>query len=225
MADQKNEGEKKKYAIVDKRWSDDDAAPAAEAAAAETEPAPKPAAESQADAAEPGAGFESGDAEEGEEGARREVRIEDAIRVALGAVREQALFALGLLLSKTRRTEPDMDQALKVTKLFSALAEKFAAPLLDAGLSEGDRPEPSLEEIVIFCLNLMQGQVFMYLGLIANPATSLITKDLKQAKLGIDFCVALFEQTRGDINPAVAKQIEPMLADLQINYVQQQKGL
>ena len=225
MADQKNENEKKKYTVVDKRWADDEAAPAAEASPAKTEPAPRPAAQSQPVEAEPEGDFDMGGAEEGEEGGRREVRIEDAIRVALGAVRDQALFALGLLISKTRRSEPDMDQALKITKLFSALADRFGGPLMDAGLSEGDRPEPSLDEIIVFCLNLMQGQVFMYLGLIANPATGLITKDLIQAKLGIDFCVALYEQMKTEINPAVAKQVETMLADLQINYVQQQKVL
>ena len=34
MADQKNDGEKKKYTVVDKRWADDDAAPAGETGAA-----------------------------------------------------------------------------------------------------------------------------------------------------------------------------------------------
>ncbi|MFA6451297.1 MAG: DUF1844 domain-containing protein [bacterium] len=215
MAEQKND-EKKKYTVVDKRWADDEAVPAEETAAAE-QPAPQ-VAEAQ-DTPEPGS-VEPGAQDEEEAGERREMRIEDAIRVALGAVREQALFALGLLIAKNRRPEPDAERALKVAKIFNAMADRFVGPLTDIGLSEGERPEPSLEEIVVFCINLMQGQIFMFLGLIANPASGLITKDLKQAKLGIDFCVALFELTRADLSPAVAPQIEAALADLQINFVQ-----
>lgn len=208
MAEDKSE-EKKKYQVVDKRYNYDEEAPA------EPEPAQEPA-EASADEAELEEQFD----EAGEE-PRRELRIEDAMRLALSAVREQALFALGLLISKQRRAEPDMDRAMKVSKIFSQLADKFSANLEDAGLMESDRPEPSLDEIAAFCFNLLQGQVFVYMGLIANPATGLISKDLAQAKLGIDFCTALLEAVRPELNPNVAKQIEGALADMQINFVQQ----
>ncbi len=208
MAEDKGE-EKKKYQVVDRRHNYDEEAPA------EPEPAQEPA-EASADEAELEEQFD----EAGEE-PRRELRIEDAMRLALSAVREQALFALGLLISKQRRAEPDMDRAMKVSKIFSQLADKFSANLEDAGLMESDRPEPSLDEIAAFCFNLLQGQVFVYMGLIANPATGLISKDLAQAKLGIDFCTALLEAVRPELNPNVAKQIEGALADMQINFVQQ----
>ena len=208
MADQKNEDEKKKYSVVDRRWKEGGDEAADDTGAAE-------AAEESATA--PGGG--SNGVEEEDYGPQREPRIEDAIRFSLNAIREQVFFALGLLISGSRRSEPDIDRALRITKLFSSLADRFAGPLTDVGLNEVERKDPTLEDILDFCFNVMQGQIFVRLGLIANPATGLITKDPDQAKLGVDFCAALLEQARPLLNPAAAKKLEGLLADLQINYV------
>jgi len=211
---EKNE-EQKKYTVVDRRWALDEQAPAEETTEARDGAEELKADESQS--------AETFDEETQEAGPGREPRIEDAIRVVFGAIREQALGALGLLISKDRRTQPDIDRATTITKIFSSLADRFAGRLADIGLVETDRPEPSLEEVVAFCINVMQGQIYIRLGLIANPATGLLAKDLEQAKLGVDFCDALLEQVRPILNPSVTKQIEGAVADMKLNFVNQSK--
>ncbi len=214
MSGKEKNGEEKKYTVVDRRWALDEQALVEETTeASDTAEEPVTTTETQDD------GIFAERTQEADHD--RDPRVEDAIRVVFGAIREQALGALGLLISKDRRTEPDMDRATAITKIFSSLADRFVGRLADIGLVETDRPEPSLEEVVAFCINVMQGQVYIRMGLIANPATGLLSKDLEQAKLGVDFCDALMEQVRPFLSAAVSKQIEGAVADMKLNFVNQ----
>ncbi|HOX28077.1 MAG TPA: DUF1844 domain-containing protein [bacterium] len=202
MSDDKEKQDK--YKVVDKRgvFADDEPA-AAEEKSENAEAAP--------------------DMEQDQGAPKDEPRIEDAIRIAIGSIREQAFFSLGLIMSKNRRREPDIDKTLKIVGMFSKLSDKFSDRISGGAYSEADQPEPEIEDIVKFCFNILQGQVFVRMGLIANPVSGQITKDLAQAKLGIDFCSTLIDAVEGSVDGDLIRQLRAAVSEMQINFVNQSK--
>lgn len=79
---------------------------------------------------------------------------------------------------------------------------------------------PSLLKI---CISILSGGAWSWLGLTAHPQTGKIKRDLQQAKLAIDSISLLFNQIEDKLNELERKEIKALLADLQINYVNQSK--
>jgi len=74
-----------------------------------------------------------------------------------------------------------------------------------------------------FILSLA-GSAQMNLGLIPNPYTQEIEKDLDQAKQTIDLLGMLQEKTRGNLNPQEAQLLEVVLSDLRLRFVEEKKN-
>jgi len=83
--------------------------------------------------------------------------------------------------------------------------------------------EPDLPVLFVWFISMLNGKAWEYLGLIMNPETKEINKDLKKAKIAIDTVAFLFDQIRGDLNPEDFKRIENSLANLRMNYVEKLK--
>ncbi len=60
-----------------------------------------------------------------------------------------------------------------------------------------------------------------WLGKQAHPVNNQIQKDLKQAKAMIDMLRMLQKKTQGNLNPKEQQIIEGILADLELNYVEE----
>ncbi|MFQ5802301.1 MAG: DUF1844 domain-containing protein [Candidatus Methylomirabilales bacterium] len=82
-------------------------------------------------------------------------------------------------------------------------------------------PIPDLVRIFIAEL---QTRALVHMGLIPNPATRLVAKDLLQARLAIDCTAALIEQLSPLAAPAEREELQHMLADLRLNFVRQSGG-
>ena len=85
--------------------------------------------------------------------------------------------------------------------------------------------EPDLPVLFVWFISMLSGKAWEYLGLIMNPDTKEINKDLKKAKIAIDTVAFLYDQIRDDLNPEDFKRIENMLANLRMNYVEKLKEL
>lgn len=83
--------------------------------------------------------------------------------------------------------------------------------------------EPDLPALFVWFISLLSGKVWEYLGLIMNPETKEINKDLKKAKIAIDTVAFLYDQIKDDLNPEDFKRIESLLANLRMNYVEKLK--
>ncbi len=83
--------------------------------------------------------------------------------------------------------------------------------------------EPDLPALFVWFISLLSGKVWEYLGLIMNPETKEINKDLKKAKIAIDTVAFLYDQIKDDLNPEDFKRIENLLANLRMNYVEKLK--
>jgi len=83
--------------------------------------------------------------------------------------------------------------------------------------------EPDLPVLFVWFISMLNGKAWEYLGLIMNPETKEINKDLKKAKITIDTVAFLYDQIKNDLNPEDFKRIENLLANLRMNYVEKLK--
>lgn len=212
--DEREEG--KKYTVVDKRFdymTDEEQV--------ETPAAAEPVAPVATPDPEPADDDDSTAGQDAQESGAQEARMTDAILLALNMVRERSMLSLGLLMTGGKAPAPDFDQAGKLAGLFNRLVAEFKNVLPAEALAEGDRPIPTAEEMVITCFNILQGHIFLHMGLLANPVTGLLVKDMPQAKLGIDFLNSLMVEAGDMISPPIAAKLAEVIADFKLNYVNQ----
>jgi hypothetical protein len=108
----------------------------------------------------------------------------------------------------------------------------FAAGNPDvAGEFEGDFESEGAEEnalpdiysVLMLFLGEMRSHAWLRMGLVANPVTGMIERDLTQAKVAIDTAVFLAGQIEGVLPPEERLPLRAMISDLQINFVEQSK--
>jgi len=212
MDEERRKENNSRYRVIDKRgvFSED------KSDSVQTQPLQQEQCRESGSASSSGSG---GDAGADADVVSHKLGIEDAIRYSLNVIREQVFFALGLVISGNRATEPDFERTRQVVEIFSKLTDRFAGQLASQSPEESESRLPSLEDSIVFCFNLIQSQVFMYLGLIADPATGQVRKDIEQAKTGVDFAAAMLEAVRPVTAPSTLRLLEGLVADLKINFV------
>ena len=107
----------------------------------------------------------------------------------------------------------------------SAQPSEAAAGAEDKAEAEEGREVPAMtaEDIITMSIGLLQQQAWVNMGLVMNPATKAVAKDLEQAKLAIDAVAALVDLIAPRLEEPVQRDLRAMVSDLQINYVQQQQ--
>ncbi len=93
--------------------------------------------------------------------------------------------------------------------------------------------EPSLDDIAaglppvdVYTLlksfiGMLGAQAWQCMGLVKNPSTGNVEKDMAQAKAAIDAIAALAGQLEGRISDREAEELRGMISDLRINFVRQ----
>jgi hypothetical protein len=108
-------------------------------------------------------------------------------------------------------------------------------PAPEAGPSKptpGEAAEPGAEQqvplepvdvnaIVEYCISLLNAQAWQWMGLVKNPLTGQIERDLEQARVAIDCIEALFKQVEPRLGETQARQLRQVLTDLRVNFVRQ----
>ncbi len=90
-------------------------------------------------------------------------------------------------------------------------------------IQEEQFKEPDLPVLFVWFISMLSGKSWEYLGLIMNPETKEMNKDLKKAKIAIDSIAFLYDQIKDDLNPEDFKRVENLLANLRMNYVEKLK--
>ena len=70
-------------------------------------------------------------------------------------------------------------------------------------------------------ISLLSAHTWQWLGLIKNPVTGSLDKDLAQAKIAIDSISLMAGQLQGNLDESEQRELQGLLADLRMNYVQQ----
>lgn len=82
-------------------------------------------------------------------------------------------------------------------------------------------PPVDVYSMLRYFVGLLSAQTWQWLGLVKNPVTGNLEKDLEQAKVAIDTISALVGQLQPKLNASEQAELQGMLSDLRINYVQQ----
>jgi hypothetical protein len=220
MTSGENKEEHKKYTVVDKRENllDDEPAVHVSPDAGEPESTRRNEEATSPGEQEPDLSEHPSDSAE-EKRKAPDLTIGAAIQFALNVIRERALLSLGLVITKTPAPQ-DFEQARQFADLFGKISSKFIGKL-EPEQDENESRIPQAEESLNFIMNLIQGRIFVHMGLIAEPTTGLVNRDMEQARTGIDFLAALIEEAGSLLSPDTRRKLDALLADLKINYVDQ----
>ena len=124
--------------------------------------------------------------------------------------------------ARDKKTEKDEERKQKKTQKDEKEGIKEKAKKEEKKQEEGFK-EPDLPVLFVWFISMLSGKTWEYLGLIMNPETKEINKDLKKAKIAIDTVAFLYNQIKDDLNPEDFKRIENLLANLRMNYVEKLK--
>lgn len=70
-------------------------------------------------------------------------------------------------------------------------------------------------------IGLLGMHAWQWLGLLKNPVTGNIEQDLTQAKIAIDSISFMMGQIEGKLGEAEQRELQALLSDLRMNFVQQ----
>lgn len=83
------------------------------------------------------------------------------------------------------------------------------------------RQEPvDVTTVALWMIEEMQAQAWMKMGLWKDPVSGELRTDLPQAKIAIDCVAALAEVLKPHISDSQRRDLERLLTDLRLNFVQ-----
>lgn len=80
-----------------------------------------------------------------------------------------------------------------------------------------------LTTLLTWFIGILNGKAWEYLGLMMNPETKELNQDLKKAKITIDSIDFMLERIKDELEAEDKKQLENILANLQMNYIEKSK--
>ena len=125
---------------------------------------------------------------------------------------------------KVRDKKTEKDEEIKEKKVQKEEKEETKEKVKEEDKKQEEHfKEPDLPVLFVWFISMLSGKAWEYLGLIMNPETKEMNKDLKKAKIAIDTVAFLYDQIKDDLNPEDFKRIENLLANLRMNYVEKLK--
>lgn len=82
-------------------------------------------------------------------------------------------------------------------------------------------PPVDIYSLIRSFIGILGSQTWQWLGLLKNPSTGELEKDLQQARIAIDTIAGLAKQLEGHLSSTEQREIQNALSDLRMNYVQQ----
>ena len=105
-----------------------------------------------------------------------------------------------------------------------AAMEEAAQAMEDAGGMGMGMPELDVPGALRFCLQMLQEVAWMKLGLVASPGSGKIDQDLPQAKVAIDAVGDLVGRLNAFAEESERRDLQTILSNLRINFVQKSQG-
>ncbi|HKV43825.1 MAG TPA: DUF1844 domain-containing protein [bacterium] len=79
-------------------------------------------------------------------------------------------------------------------------------------------------EVLRWTLSLLAAKAWEGMGLVPNPVTNTTQKNLEEARLAIDAFAAVFEVLRMRIDEPARREMETLLTNLRLNFVEKSAG-
>ncbi len=90
----------------------------------------------------------------------------------------------------------------------------------DSGESEIGT-SPSITDHLVTCIELLHQGAWICMGLVADPVTGVINRDLEGARIAIDTIEYIASKLETKLDPVMQRELKNLLTDLRLNYVQQ----
>ena len=136
----------------------------------------------------------------------------------------------GFVFRDRRRSAPsDAPVAPPPPVEIAEIAEPDGEAYDDQALGEMDDPEglagslPDVYSVLALFLQELRSLAWLRMGLVANPSTGQIERDLDQARVAIDTVTFLAQQLEPVVSPDEKLPLKALVSDLQINFVEQSK--
>ena len=85
----------------------------------------------------------------------------------------------------------------------------------------GKLPHLSVMDRMLMCIDILHQGAWVALGLVADPATGQVEKDLESARAAIDGVAFLVEKIEPSLDENTRREVKRVVSDLQINFVRQ----
>ena len=124
----------------------------------------------------------------------------------------------------TSRTEPTQSTTAQETdeaRPAVQSAESGGSEAANAADHLGAMPRLNVRDRLLMCIDILNQGAWISLGLISDPTTGNIEKDLDQAKTAIDSVAFLAERVEPELDDETCRELRNLVRDLQLNYVQQ----
>ena len=94
-------------------------------------------------------------------------------------------------------------------------------------MGENERPDTQEQladtvELLRWIIGVLGGSAWQNLGLIPNPATKKVARNLDDARLAIDAAASLIEHLKPRVDETERRELDTLLANLRLNFVEQQ---
>ncbi len=87
------------------------------------------------------------------------------------------------------------------------------------------QPLPDAPALVTTCLSLLAAKAWEAMGLVPDPATRRVERKLDDAQLAIDAAAALAEIVRPRVAESERREIETLVTNLRLNFVEQKSKM
>ena len=77
------------------------------------------------------------------------------------------------------------------------------------------------QAVVLTCITLLASKAWQAMGFVPDPVTKQIERHLDEAQLAIDATAALVDLIRSKLQAAERRDLETLLTNLRLNYVEQ----
>lgn len=82
-------------------------------------------------------------------------------------------------------------------------------------------PPLNAVELLQWCVSVLVASAWQNLGLVPNPATSKIERNLEDARLAIDATASLIEHLKPRLADSEQRELDTLLTNLRLNFVEQ----
>src|SRR5574341_2512328 len=76
-------------------------------------------------------------------------------------------------------------------------------------------------ELLRWTITVLAGSAWQNLGLVPDPATKKVDRNLEDARLAIDAAASLIEHLKPRVDEKEQRELETLLANLRLNFVEQ----
>lgn len=80
---------------------------------------------------------------------------------------------------------------------------------------------PEVKSLLATCISLLAGKAWEAMGLVPDPTTKKIERKLEDAQLAIDAAAALADLVRPRLSEAERREVEVLVSNLRLNFVEQ----